>query len=47
MQVPYKPKKAISGEVVLIKPALCLAIAARARLKARLLLLNLGLELLL
>jgi hypothetical protein len=45
--VPYELKKAVISEVVLIEPTLCLAITARACLKARLPFLNLGLELLL
>jgi hypothetical protein len=39
-QAPHKLKKAISSKVVLVKLALRLAAAARARLKARLLFLN-------
>ena len=43
----YKLKEAIRGEVILVEAALCLVALVRVRLKARLLLLNLGLELLL
>jgi hypothetical protein len=46
-EVPYKLKEAISGEVVLVEATLYLRALARARLIARLLLLDLGLELLL
>jgi len=47
VEVLYKLKEAISSEVILIKAALYLRIPACARLIARLLLLDLGLELLL
>ena len=43
----YKLKEAVYGEVVLIEAALYLVALVRACLKARLLLLNLRLELLL
>jgi hypothetical protein len=45
--VLYKLKEAVRGEVVLVEAALCLVAPARARLKARLPLLDPGLELLL
>jgi hypothetical protein len=45
--VPYELKEAIGGEVVLVEATLYLRAPARACLIARLLLLNLGLELLL
>jgi len=47
MEVLYELKEAVGGEVILVKAALYLCVLAYTRLIARLLLLNLGLELLL